>query len=82
MSRYGNPQEVMQIGQTIQGIAQQVGQLAEQAARTISAASDWNDGYWAQLNGEVSAITSPIQTGADNLTDVASRIISEASKYE
>jgi len=81
MARYGNPEEVRQIGQTIQGIAEQIGQLAEQAARTISG-SEWSDEHQARLNGDVNSITSPMIGQAGQLAEVASRIISEASNYE
>ncbi|MCL2743705.1 MAG: hypothetical protein FWE67_07625 [Planctomycetaceae bacterium] len=81
-SRHGNSEEVMKIGQTIQEIAEEIGQLAERAARTISGADDWSDEHWGRLNGEVNELTSPIRTQAGNLAEIASRITSEASHYE
>ena len=81
MARHGTPEEVIQIGQTIQGIAEQIGQLAEKAARTISS-SEWSDEHQARLNGEVNSITSPIQNQAGQLAEIASQITNEASNYE
>jgi len=81
MARYGNPEEIMRIGQTIQGIAEQIGQLAERAARTISG-SEWSDEHHGRLNGEVNTLTSPIQNQASQLAEVAAQILQEAARYE
>ena len=82
MARHGNPGEVLQIGNAIRGFAEEIRQKAQNAARTMSGSSDWNDEHWARLNTEVSTITSPIATGADNLAEIAGQIMAEASKYE